>query len=950
MGEPEGAAVTGAGGSAAGNPASAATGVRYAELSALAPDAALESLGSSPVGLSATEAASRLESHGPNVITEARKRSVVRLFLANFTSLFAGMLWVGGALAFVAQVPELGWAIFAVIVINAVFSFWQEYRAEQATEALKRLIPHTARVVRDGAVEEVGAADVVPGDLLVLEEGDYISADARVTEAFELRVNLSVLNGEATPVMRAATAFAGTVSNPTELPGMVLAGTSVAYGRGRAVVASTGMDTEFGTIAGLTQSIGEDLSPLQREMKIVTRVVASLAIGLGVLFFLLGYFVAGLPLASGFLFAIGIIVANVPEGLLPTLTLSLAMGVQRMAKRASLVKRLSAVETLGSTTVICTDKTGTLTQNEMTVRRVLVPGALFDVTGVGYAPDGELEPTAEGASAGAAPLATEALRAAALCCNARLLAPDAEHPGYRIVGDPTEGALLVAAAKAGVDLDALPTDAPRIWELPFDSSRKRMTTVHEVAGERFAAVKGAPREMLALCTSVATAEGAEPLSEELRAQVLAANDDFAREGLRVLAIATRRLEGSALRYEADDVERDLIFLGLAGMMDPPRPEVERVVSQCHTAGVRIIMITGDYGLTAESIGRRTGIITSEQPRIVEGAELTEMSEEDLSAVLASDDEVLFSRVAPEHKMRIALALKAGGEVVAMTGDGVNDAPALKAADIGVAMGRSGTDVAREASDMVLADDNFASIVYAIEEGRAVYDNIRRFVAYIFTSNVPEIIPFILFVLLGIPLPLTILQILAIDLGTDIVPALALGVEQPEPGVMERKPRSQHERLLSPRLLARAYGYLGMIQAMAAMGAYYYAYLSRGWQPGTPMPDSGQIYALATTMTFGAVVATQIGNGLAQRTTRESVFRVGLFGNRLLLIGFATEIALLAVLVYWPPLAGVFGFAPLEARDWLVLAALSPLLLVADELRKWVVRLRGDRQSETRRNS
>ncbi len=899
-------------------------------------------LGSAPSGLDGETAAERRQRYGPNRIAEVRRRSKLRGFLANFTGLFATMLWVGSALAFVGGMPELGWAIAAVIVINAVFSFWQEYRAERATEALAQLIPKRARVVRESEIVEVDADEVVPGDVIVLEEGDYVCADARLVDAVDLRVNLSVLTGESTPVPRRSTPVAGAdLHSVTDAMNLVFAGTSVSSGRGRAVVIATGMSTRFGSIAGLTQSIGEGMSPLQREMERVTRVVATFAVLLGVVFFGLGYGVAGLPLVEGFLFAVGIIVANVPEGLLPTLTLSLSMGVQRMAKRNALVKRLSAVETLGATTVICTDKTGTLTANEMTVRSVWVPDRRLDVTGVGYAPEGAVLDGGHPVTGDVARRCEALLRIGSLCTNARVLEPDAGHPAWRVVGDPTEGALVVAARKAGLAVSEETRRAPRIAEVAFDANRKRMSTVHRDSetGAVFAAVKGAPRELLRLCTSVLTEDGEAPLTPELAEAAVAANDAYAREGLRVLAVATRRLSGTPRAYSAEDVERDLMLLGLVAMMDPPRPEVAQAVALCKQAGVRIIMITGDYGLTAESIARRIGIVGGTGTRIIEGAELEGMSDEELSGVLAADGDVLFARVSPEHKMRVAQALSALGDVVAMTGDGVNDAPALKAADIGVAMGRSGTDVAREAADMVLTDDNFASIVAAIEEGRAVYDNIRRFVTYIFTSNVPEIVPFILFVLAGIPLPLTVIQILAIDLGTDLVPALALGVEPAEPGVMRRKPRSRTERLLSAKVLARAYLYLGPIQAAVCLGAYYYAYLSSGWRPGSPLPGSGPAYALATTMTFAAVVATQIGNGLAQRTTRESILSVGLTSNRLLLVGIATEVVLLAALVYVEPLAKVFGFVPLRPTDWLVLAAASPALLGADEARKWVVRRR-----------
>lgn len=898
-----------------------------------------EALSTSAEGLSTEEASSRLKRDGPNEIATVPGKPLVLRLLANFYHLFAVLLWAGALLAFVGGMPQLGWAIIAVIVINAVFSFWQEYRAEKATEALRELIPAKARVLRDGRAAEILAAEVVVGDVLLLEEGDNVAADVRVIEEYDLRVNQATLNGESKPTRRSSAPVTDEFSAPTEVPNLVFAGTSVAYGRGRAVVHATAMNTQFGRIATLTQGIGEELSPLQKQMVGVTRLVAALALGLGLVFFVLGYFVAGLTLVEGFLFAVGIIVANVPEGLLPTVTLSLAMGVQRMAKRNALVKRLSAVETLGSTTVICTDKTGTLTANEMTVREIWTADGGATVTGVGYDPTGHLLAHHDADPQDPARVRTvqQLVECGALCNSARLLQPEEANPLWRIVGDPTEGALLVLAEKAGIRVDELATRRPQVSELPFDSERKRMTSVREIDGRRVAYVKGAPKETLAACTHLMTAQGVTLLDERTRDEVVRRNDEMARGGLRVLAMAVRDVD-EAIRYSVEDTERDLVFIGLVGMMDPPRPEVADTVNRAQTAGIKLIMITGDYGLTAESIARRVGIVHTERPLIVSGAELERMSDHQLREALRAD-EVLFARVAPEHKMRIALALKAEGHVVAMTGDGVNDAPALKAADIGVAMGVAGTDVAREAADMVLADDNFASIVYAVEEGRAVYDNIRRFVTYIFTSNVPEIVPFILFVLLKIPLPLTVIQILFIDLGTDIVPALALGIEKPEPGVMTRPPRPASERLLNRRVLARAYFYLGPIQTAATMAAYFYLYYSRGWRPGQALAASGVVYLAATTMTLATVVSTQIGNAFAQRTTRRSVFKVGLLSNRLLLVGIALEVALIIAGVHAPFLQRVFGTAPLLPNEWLFVAAMWPVLLIADELRKAVVRAR-----------
>jgi len=922
------------------------------QCASLAREQVFELLGTSISGLTTEEAKQRLEQYGPNEIREIKGRPLIFKFLENFYHLFAIMLWVAGGLAFVGKLPELGWAIFAVIFINAFFSFWQEFKAEKATEALKRMIPHKAKVIRDDKTQEILAAQLVPGDLIVLEEGDNISADARLVEEFELRANMATLNGESEPVRKTAGSHEAENLTPIEMPNLVFAGTSVAYGGGKAVVYATGMSTQFGRIAELTQSVEAELSPLQKEMEKVTQLVAVIAMSVGVLFFVLGYFVAGLELIEGFIFSVGIIVALVPEGLLPTVTLSLAMGVQRMAKRHALIKKLSSVETLGCTTVICTDKTGTLTKNEMTVRDIWVNGQHLEVSGSGYAPSGEFNHEGKPLTQGQRDALQILMRSAALCNNARLIEPGDEESSWTILGDPTEASLLVAAKKAGFDYEAEMRSARRVYELPFDSVRKRMTTIHLHKIGRIGYVKGAPKEVLELCTRVAVIDGDEPITAKQRIAIIAQNNEFARNGLRVLAMAYRPIGEDEQEFSAERTEKDLVFVGLMAMMDPPRDEVAVAVQECATAGIDIIMITGDYGLTAESIARRIGIVKGDQARIITGNDLNDLSDDQLAEILAAKN-VLFARVSPEHKMRIAIVLKSMGHVVAMTGDGVNDAPALKVADIGVAMGIAGTDVAKEAADMILTDDNFASIVHAIEEGRAVYDNIRRFVAYIFTSNIPELVPFVLFVLFKVPLALTIMQILAIDLGTDMLPALALGTEAPEPGIMNRPPRSQKERLVNPALLVRSQIFLGSIQAAAAMLAFYFLFWSKGWRPGMNMYAFGAIvvggstvYILATTMTLGAVMTTQIGNGFAQRTNVESIFKVGFLTNRFLLWGVAAEISIVAALMYVPVLAHAFNLGPIDLwPDWAFLFALAPTLLIADEIRKLIVRRRRARHAE-----
>ena len=878
-------------------------------------------------GLSSPEAENRLGEYGPNALAPAAPSRLLYRLASNFAHVMAVLLWVGGGVAFIAGLPELGVAIWVVNVVNGLFSFWQEHKAEKATEALLRLLPTTATVLRDSRLNEVDATTLVPGDVVVIEEGDRISADGRLVEHVSLRVDQSTLTGESR-LVRKASEPVDPRGNPLEMPNLVYAGTTVAAGRGKLVVTATGARTELGAIADLTQSLEETPSPLQIELRHVSITVSVIAVLAGTVFFLLALLLGDMPVARGFVFALGMIVAFVPEGLLPTVTLSLAMGTQRMASRNALVKKLSSVETLGCTTVICTDKTGTLTANEMTVRSVTVDGQTYRFEGVGYTPVGNVFPSP---SVGLHRLLTGAV----LASNGRL----AESPEGRwsIIGDPTEGAILTAAAKAGIDLDQTWARYPRSWEIPFDSTRKRMSSVNQVGSELVVFTKGAPAELLARCESRCTDDGSKPLTGRDRSELLNAIDTSAKDGLRVLGVARRTVV--ELPSPDEDIESGLEFLGLIAMHDPPRPEVEAAIGRCRTAGIRIVMITGDYGVTAEAIGRRIGMIESDSIRVVNGSEIEELDDFELSEIL--DGDVVFARAAPSHKLRVVGALQAKGEVVAVTGDGVNDAPALKKADIGVAMGLIGTDVAKEAADIILLDDNFASIVAAVEEGRAVYDNIKKFTTYILTSNTPEAVPFIVFAFSGgrIPIALDVMHILAIDLGTDLAPALALGAEKPEPDVMGRPPRPLDAHLIDRRLLVRSYLWLGPLQAAFVMAAFFGAYRLAGFQGWLDLPANGPIYRSATAMALAAVVATQIGNLFAQRSARVSLLRIGLGHNRLLWWGILSEVLVIALIVFVPVLQDVIGTAPFPAVGWAWLLLGVPLLPIADEVRKTVLRWR-----------
>jgi len=861
-------------------------------------------LGSAPTGLDAAEAARRRAACGPNRLERVRQASLGVRFLEQFWSLFAALLWIAAGCAFVAGLAQLAWAIVVVIVVNGTFSFLQEHRAERAVEALERLLPHAITVCRGDREVSVPAADLVPGDVVRLEEGNQVPADGQLLEAHGLRADESALTGEARAVFKGLLLGDERERVPyEERAEVVFAGSAVVAGTATFVVTATGMATEIGGIAELTQGVTEEPSPLQREMRRVTRIVTALAIAFGVSFFLLGLVTGRLGVAEGFVFALGVIVANVPEGLLPTLTLALALGVQRMARKRSLLKRLSAVETLGGTTVICTDKTGTLTQNRMEARCIWADGRTSAV--------GEETPGAR-----------VLLEAAVLASQAT-----AEH------GDPTEMGIVRAARAAGVDEPGCRRREPLLVPYPFDSFRKRMTLVRAGATGPVAYTKGAPREMLALCTTIRWDGAVRPLTDEVRRTILAEHDVLAAEGLRLLAVGCRPLGPGLVGAAASAVEGELTFLGIVALWDPPRPEVEEAVALCARAGIRVVIVTGDYGLTAQAIARRIGLSVE---KVVSGQEVERLPAAVLER-LATEPNVLFARASPAHKLAIVTALRRCGEVVAVTGDGVNDAPALKAADIGVAMGRRGSDVAKEAAVMVITDDNFASIVAAVREGRAIYANIGKFVRYIFASNVPELVPFLASVLLRIPLPLTVMQILAVDLGTDLLPALALGGEPPEPGVMDRPPRPRSARLLSAGRLLHAYGFLGLIEAALALLAFFWTYHLAGWRPGSPMAASGELYRRATTMTLAAIVAAQVGNVFACRTERESVFRVGAATNLLVLAGVVAEVTILLGLILVPALRAVFGLAPLGAAEWGPLLCFPAIVLGCEEGRKWVVR-------------
>jgi calcium-translocating P-type ATPase len=803
------------------------------------------------------------------------------------THFFALLLWVAAALAFVAGMPELAVAIIVVVLINGAFAFLQEHRAERAAARLHQLLPRRARVVRDGAVVEVDAAELVVGDVMALDAGSRISADAELTSVHGVGVDTSVLSGESAPTWPTAGE-------------RVFAGTFVVEGEAEATVTHTGMNTRLASIAELTHRAHRPRTPLTIELNRVVQTIATIAISVGSAFFALVWLV-GTGARDGFLFAVGVAVALVPEGLLPTVTLSLARGAQRMAGRRALVRRLESVETLGSTTFICTDKTGTLTRNEMAVVQVWTPAGSAAVKGDGYEPRGDVD---------VAPSARDALvrlaTAAARCSTGRAVMKDG---AWVAEGDPMEAALHVLAARVGVDVELDERERPTTGRAPFDPRRRRMAV--GVGDELL--VKGAPESVLPLCSSSNVAEEAVP--------------ELAARGLRVLAIAARPLDvGEPVSRTA---ERDLTLLGLVGLEDPPRAEARTAVEACRAAGIKVALITGDHPATALGIAREVGLLGAEE-RAIDGAELP--NDDQVLGAMLDNDGLVVSRVAPEDKLRITRALQARGHVVAMTGDGVNDGPALQQADIGVAMGRSGTDVAREASDLVLLDDNFATIVEAVAEGRATFSNIRRFLTYHLTDNVAELTPFVIWAISGgrYPLALGVLQILCLDIGTDLLPALALGAESPAPDVLRRGPGGRH--LVDAALLRRVFGVLGAAEAAVEMTAFTVALLLIGWRPDGPAPSATDL-ATASGAAFSAVVFGQMANAFACRSARVPAWRLGWTTNRLLVGAVLTELVFLAGFLFIEPVANALDHAPPAPLPALVALLAAPAVLIADAVHK-----------------
>ncbi len=868
-------------------------------------------------GLSRSEAAKRLVQHGENKIAEAQNKKPWFILLEQFNSFIIYVLIAACLISAWMGEWQDALAILAIVLINGILGFVQEYKAERSLKALKSLSAPTAKVWREGQIQTIAAALVVPGDILVMEAGDRVAADARIMEMANLKVDESILTGESHPVEKDKSFPVREDTPLAERKNSLYAGTKIVYGRGKVLVVATGMNTEFGKIAHLLQSVEKEHTPLQRRLEKVGRLLVYLCLAICFLVFLLGL-VRGVKWDEMFLTSVSLAVAAIPEGLPAIVTVVLALGVQRLVKKNALIRKLPAVETLGCTSVICSDKTGTLTQNQMTVRKLYAGEEEIDLGGTGYEPTGEFFKAGNKINPSRHLDIIHAMRLATLCNNAQL-SKNNETGAWQISGDPTEGALLVAAAKAGVWRQDLEEYYEYLDEISFDPVRKRMSVLFRRKETGFVFTKGSPEIILDLCDKAYKFGEEVPLTPEDRERIKQENTRFAQGALRVLAVAYKELPLDSLDAKDERIEEKLTFVGLLGMIDPPRPEVKAAVARCHQAGIRTVMITGDQKDTAVAIARELGILNDDD-LVLQGTDLDKLSDAELENVV--DNIKVYARVASEHKLKIIQALKKRGHVIAMTGDGVNDAPAVKEADIGMAMGITGTDVTKEVADMVLLDDNFATIVSAVEEGRGIYANIKRFVYYLLSCNFGEILAMLGGLLIGIPVPLLPIQILWVNLVTDGLPALALGMEPAAPDIMRDKPRPAQEKLLTGADLRNLFAD-GIIIGAGTLLAFVIAF-----------------YLLKMDLAHTRIIAfctlsfSQLAQVFNCRSWRVPILKLGLFSNMYLVWAVVISLVLQLMVVYWPPLQPVFKSAPLIFSQWAIIVPLSLLPLVLREIVKF----------------
>lgn len=873
-------------------------------------------LKSSKDGITSADAQVRLKTYGPNKLAKKKDYTVLRILVGQFKSFLVGLLILAMLVSYFIGEHIDAYVIGIIVILNALLGFIQEYRADKAVESLKKLSAPKAHVMRDGRVQEIDAAQLVPGDILVLAEGDRIPADARLIEALNLEVNESALTGESNPVVKQSEVLSDANLTIGDKKNMVFMNTVITRGRGTAIVVETGMSTEIGLIAKSISEQKAPETPLQKKLGVVAKNLGFAALAVSGAVFALGIFRGG-EVIEMFTAAVSLAVAAVPEGLPAVVTITLALGLRRMSKANALIRKLPVVETLGSATVICSDKTGTLTKNEMTVEQIYTSGNLIKVSGQGYNPSGEFLLDGKKITASGSKSLALALKSGTLCTTAELYSDDTK--GWYINGDPTEGALIVSARKAGLPKDALKSDYKFISELPFDSDRKMMSVIYELKNKRIAYIKGAPEIFLDKATHVYTDRGIKKLTKAERDKIHKVMEDMSNNALRVLATGYKYVSGDKDKYTAEEVEKHIVFVGLQAMIDPARPEAKPAIAKCTNAGIKTIMITGDHSSTASAIARELGILDG-NGKVVVGKDLDDLSEEQLEELVESVR--VFARVSPQHKLRVVHALKKKGHVVAMTGDGVNDAPALKAADIGVAMGINGTDVAKDSADMVLSDDNFASIVSAVEEGRGIFDNIKHFIRYLLSSNVGEVMAIFVAMLIGLPLPLIAVQILLMNLLTDGLPALALGVDPPVKGIMDRPPRNPKEGAISRDTWMFSI-LVGLTMMVGTVGIFWMNL------------DGGLDHA--RTLAFTTLVMFQMFNIFNSRAERSILKDThAFFNNKMLLLAMLGSISLQVLIVHWSVLQTYFETVGLSAMDWMTAVLIGASVILVVELKKLFV--------------
>lgn len=928
-----------------------------------------QQLGSTPEGLNEAEVEKRLQKYGKNILKVTKQKSWLREFFEEFTDLMVIILIIAALFAaFSGDLTDAGVILF-IVILNAVIGFVQKYKAEKALEALNKMIAPKARVIRSGKEQTIDASLIVPGDLLVLNEGDQIPADAKLVEEFEIECQEATLTGESIPVPKNTEILNLKAKIPAiEDKNRIFMGTTVSHGSGKAIVISTGMKTEFGKIADLTVSTSKDKSPLQKELNRIGIFVGKVTLVISGILLIIGITLQGTSLVDAILFSASVAVAAVPEGLPATVTIALAIGVQRLARQKAIVKQLSSVETLGSTTVICTDKTGTLTKNEMTVKELHFGTYEASVNGAGYHPTGTIDihcPDKATITIGVMdkfysdyaihkknldelqsdhpkiynPLEM-LMHIGGVCNNAKL---EIAETSTEMLGDPTEGAILTAAAKSGFAQEEVLAKHTIMHQIPFDSTRKRMAVIarNQETKKIYSYVKGAPDEIIEKCSHVMINNRITKIDYKIKKEIFAKNAAMAERALRVIGFAFKEMPENAIKdkYSKEEAEENLVYVGMMGMIDPPRPEVQDAIYTAKKAGIKIFVLTGDHGLTAQAIGKQLDIISDKRNyQIVTGQQLNEMEDPELQEILNTKDlDVIFARVSPEHKLRVVTLLKHKGEIVAVTGDGVNDAPALKRADIGIAMGITGTDVSKEAANMILTEDSFANIVSAIKEGRTIYRNLKKFIFYIFSCNIGELFTIFIAIILGLPAPLTAVLILTVDLGTDVLPALALGIDPPEPGIMKKKPRDPKKHIMEKNFIGK-FVFNGVAIGIIVTSVFLYNLIEGGWTWGTELARDSQLYLESSTLAFAILVLIQMVNAYNARSESKSVFQKGFFNNLYLAGAILISLVIVVAVVELPILQKAMNTTHLPPEKWALIAVGSLGILVVEEARKGIKRL------------